>query len=208
MSDRFLIRRYAPDDLDAVYEICLKTGDAGNDATHLYDDPLALGHLYVGPYVTLEPELAFVLEDNAGVCGYGLAALDSESFYARFVDQWLPKVTEAIPKPKADPATWSPTERLYHLMHHPSIELPEALSSYPSHLHLDLLPRAQGQRQGTRMMHALLDALQERGSPGVHLGVHKSNERAIAFYGKHGFEPLKPRPGQHGDSLIMGKRLP
>jgi hypothetical protein len=83
----FGLRPYAPKDFDAVYKVCLKTGDAGRDATHLYKDPKALGHLYVGPYVTLKPSLAFVLEDELGVCGYVLGALDTKIFRERFVGE-------------------------------------------------------------------------------------------------------------------------
>lgn len=71
--------------------MCLETGDSGADGTHLYpDDPLALGHRYTGPYVTLQPDLAFVLEDDEGVCGYTLAALDTHAFYERMTAEWLP----------------------------------------------------------------------------------------------------------------------
>jgi hypothetical protein len=86
----FRIRLYEPRDFDAVYEVCLKTGDAGQDATEFHQDPKALGHLYVGPYVTLEPSLAFVLEDDLGVCGYVLGALDTKPFQERLVKEWLP----------------------------------------------------------------------------------------------------------------------
>src|SRR5665213_4601378 len=40
------IRPYRADDLAALYEICLKTGDSGKDATALYDDPKLIGHVY------------------------------------------------------------------------------------------------------------------------------------------------------------------
>ena len=58
----FTIRPYHPEDLDGLYDICLKTGDTGEDATGLYDDPKLLGHLYAAPYAVLEPDLTFVLE--------------------------------------------------------------------------------------------------------------------------------------------------
>ena len=88
----FTIRPYLTEDFEALYEICLKTGDSGQDASHLFDDPMILGHFYTGPYLTLEPELAFVLEDDQGVCGYVLGALDSTLFYQRFVKKWLPDI--------------------------------------------------------------------------------------------------------------------
>ncbi len=181
------IRPYQPQDLAAVYEVCLRTGDAGRDASHLIDDPDILGHLYVGPYVTLEPELAFVLEDAQGVCGYVLGALDSERFEQRFRCEWLPRLRPRYPAPSGEPASWSATEQLYHRLHHPGSDLPEALRTYPSHLHIDLLERAQGRGHGRRMMRRLLSALREHGSYGVWLGVDRRNERAIGFYRTVGF---------------------
>lgn len=206
MTASVRIRPYAPQDLDAVYHVCLKTGDAGNDASHLHEDPKALGHIYVGPYVTLQPELAFVLEDQEGVCGYVLGALDTQQFYHACLSSWLPRLTPGLPDPAGDPTTWTPTQQLYHWLHHPRLELPDELSGYPSHLHIDLLPRAQGKGHGSEMMHTLLDALRRLGSPGVHLGVAARNQRAQAFYTKLGFITLRPTGGGH-DTVFMGKRL-
>ena len=62
-----MIRAYQPSDLDALYDICLDTGNGGLGARHLFDDPRLLGHAYVGPYVAFEPDLAFVVEDDHGV---------------------------------------------------------------------------------------------------------------------------------------------
>ena len=203
----FTLRSYQPTDLEAVYDICLKTGDSGEDATHLYDDPKALGHLYAGPYVALEPELAFVLEDEAGVCGYILGAFDTESFYQRLLTEWLPHIRQDLPEPAGDPATWSRTERLYHVIHHPLETgyaiLHAPLRPYPSHLHIDLLPRAQGQGQGARLMQGLFEALRERGSPAVHLGMGVSNTRAGRFYEKLGFTELL----RVGSAVYLGRGL-
>lgn len=204
MMPPFSIRPYAPQDLDAVYDICLKTGDAGNDATHLYEDPRVLGHIYVGPYVILQPELAFVLKDQESVCGYILGALDTQQFYHAYLSTWLPRLAPELPKPTGDPQAWTPTQRRYHMLHHPRLEVPDELSDYPSHLHIDLLPRAQSRGNGTRMMHVLLDALKALGSPGVHLGVAQSNQRAQAFYAKLGFTRLKQTSSR---TVFMGKRL-
>ena len=37
-------------DLDAFYSISLATGLAGNDAAHLYEDGMLVGHIYSAPY--------------------------------------------------------------------------------------------------------------------------------------------------------------
>src|SRR5436190_8969001 len=81
----FTLRRAEPRDTDAAYEVCLATGDGGRGARHLYADPKALGHIYVGPYLKLEPELTFVLEDTQAVSGYVLGALDTEKFQTAYV---------------------------------------------------------------------------------------------------------------------------
>lgn len=203
----FQIRPYVNHDFGAVYHVCLKTGDAGQDASHLYDDPKLLGHRYVGPYVSLQPELAFILEDEQGVCGYVLGAHDTKAFYQAYLTTWLPQVTPHIPDPSGDPNLWTPTEHLQHELHHPRLEVPEALQTFPSHLHIDLLPRAQGQGNGQRMMHTLLDSLRDQNSPGVHLGVSPHNHRAQRFYQKLGFDRLTPSNQHCADTVFMGKRL-
>jgi ribosomal protein S18 acetylase RimI-like enzyme len=199
----FNIRRCEPRDEDAVYEVCLRTGSNGTDATHLFDDPKALGHLFVGPYMRLEPELAFVLEDDRGVCGYVLAALDSRKFYDAYLTKWLPDIRKQYSAPTGDPATWTETQKVYHQFYHPDIFLPEPYAEYPSHLHIDLLPRAQGRGLGKEMMSLILHELMEKRSPGVHLGMWIANTRAEKFYKKLGFHEL----ARVGESLYLGKKL-
>jgi len=59
--------------------------------------PLFFPSRFVGPYVDLCRDLSFVLEDSQGVCGYVLAALDSQEFYGRFKTEWLPSVLHKYP---------------------------------------------------------------------------------------------------------------
>ncbi len=92
----YQIRPYNTSDHDTVYEICLKTGNSGRGAEHLHDDPMILGHIYAGPYITLEPESAFVLEDEMGVCGYIIGALNTNSFYNKVKSDWLPNSKKNI----------------------------------------------------------------------------------------------------------------
>jgi len=192
-----------PTDEDAAYEVCLRTGYNGGDAGHLHEDPRALGHIYVGPYVRFAADLAYVLEDGRGVCGYVLGAMDSRSFYEAYLEQWLPELRRGHPPPTGDPAGWTPSQKLYHEYHHPDVYWPEPYEHYPSHLHIDLLARAQGQGQGRRLMEVELRAMAERGSPGVHLGMGIGNTRAERFYRALGFTELTRRR----DALYLGLRL-
>ena len=185
------VRRYGPADLGTLYRICLETGDSGEDATHLYRDPLVLGHVFTAPYATLEPRLAFVTEDDAGVSGYVLGAVDTAAFEERLEREWWPPLRGSYPDPDGAPADgWSPDQRMAHTIHHPRRTPAELLREYPSHLHIDLLPRAQGRGLGGRLIRRFLDELREQGSRGVYLGVGARNIRAIGFYRHMGFEEL------------------
>lgn len=199
----FTIRPYRPSDLDALYDICLKTGDIGEDATDLYDDPKLLGHLYAAPYAALESALTFVLEDSRGVCGYILGAFDSKTFYERLETEWFPPLREQYPKPTGHEENWTRDERIAKQFY----EEPQKstfLEAYPSHLHIDLLPRAQGSGNGRALMETFLAALKDEGSLGVHLGTSPKNVRSEKFYLKMGFHELKRREPY---TLVMGKRL-
>ena len=198
------IRGYKPSDLPELYRICLRTGDSGDDATGRYADPDLLGHVYVGPYVELEPELVFVVEDDIGVAGYVLGALDTTDFEERAERRWWPPLRDRYPAPDPDRRdSWTPDERIAHLIHHPVRTPEERVAAYPSHLHIDLLPRCQGRGYGRQLIETLCDALRERGSHGVHLGVGVRNQRAIGFYRHVGFHEIDAHPG----GLVMAKPL-
>lgn len=202
------IRPAGARDAPAAFHVCLKTGEAGEDAAaHYPEDPDALGRLFVGPYLAIEPELSLVLEDAAGVCGYALAALDSRTFYARYDAEYRPRLCERFPRPQGDPAGWTPAQHLYYRYHVPDYFCPEPYEEYPSHLHIDLLPRVQGRGHGRRMMERLMEMLRGGGSPGVHLGVSARNARARGFYGRQGFRELATGGSGRDGVVYMGIRL-
>ena len=80
------VRPYRPGDRAAVYRICLLTGQDGGDATGLYPDDL-IPDVYAGPYVELEPDLAFVLDTTDGVAGYVIGAADTREFVRRYREE-------------------------------------------------------------------------------------------------------------------------
>ncbi|MEO5873682.1 MAG: GNAT family N-acetyltransferase [Streptosporangiaceae bacterium] len=177
------IRKFRLDDEYAVYDICLRTGEAGADASDLYEDPRLLGHVYAGAYLRFTPEFASVVEEGA-VLGYVLGAPDTREFERRCEQEWWPQLRRRYADPVA-PAT--PDERLMQRIHHPGHAREDLLGQYPSHLHIDLLPQAQGKGYGRSLMEALLEELAATGSPGVHLGIDARNAGAQQFYPKLGF---------------------
>ena len=74
---------------------------------------------------------------------------------------------------------------------------------FASHLHIDLLEKAQGRGIGKAMMNLVLDSLRDQGSKGVHLGMGAQNSRAFTFYTKLGFSLLD----KSEDEWTMGLKL-
>jgi GNAT superfamily N-acetyltransferase len=203
-----ILRDYRPGDDEGAYYVCLKTGDHGDDGEpYFQEDPDALGRIYVGPYLKFEPDLALMLEDEAGICGYALGAFDSRAFYERYEREWRPALCAQFPDPHGDQAHWTRVQAVHHAYHHPEYFWPEPYDQYPAHLHIDLLPRKHRQGYGSRMMHELMNKLRDKGSPGVHLGMSAHNERAYCFYTKLGFVELARHGEGEDETIYMGKRL-
>ena len=202
------IRTYQPTDKAAAYYICMKTGDRGGDGEPFYkEDPDALGRIYVGPYLEYEPDFALMLEDEKGVAGYALAALNAKKFFDRYEQEWRPTLCNEFQEPSGDKKAWSRVEQVYHLYHHPDYFVPASFEDYPAHLHIDLLPRTQGQGWGRRMIEDLAKRLQNQGAPGVHLELGGMNQRAYGFYRAIGFQELSRQGAGEDESICMGLKL-
>lgn len=206
LADGFRLRQATAEDHAAMRLVCLRTGDSGKDATDREDDPDLLGTIYAVPYQVLEPDFAFVVEIEGGVCGYVLGALDTLEFNRRLERDWFVPVRKHIRDPGPDQSLWRGSDWARHLIHHPELIFPPALSPYPSHGHIDLLPEAQGRGIGRTAMGVLMQRLREASSPGFFLQVSPANRRARHFYAKLGFETLRS-PDLPSHSTFMARSL-
>jgi ribosomal protein S18 acetylase RimI-like enzyme len=188
------------DDLPALYYVCLRTGDAGDDASDRFDDPDLLGSVYVGPYVVLEGTVAFAGVDIEGVGGYVLAAIDTADFEASCERDWWPGLRERYPL--HEPRRSARDHEMVTHIHRPPTMPDRVVERYPAHLHIDLLPRLQGGGHGRTMIETLVAELQRAGASGVHLGVAARNVRAIGFYEHLGFTTLH----EDASGRLMGRR--
>jgi ribosomal protein S18 acetylase RimI-like enzyme len=187
MDNRHFIRPYQPADLPDLYRICLLTADNGQDATGLFEEPNLPGEVFAAPYVRFESSLALVVQDDDGVGGYVLAALDSRAFAERLERDWWPALR--VSYPQREPASYrSPMERLViGDIHDPWPVDDDLVRRFPSHLHIDLLPRLQGRGLGRQLIEATATSLRVHGSSGLHLHVSQGNEQAARFYRHLGF---------------------
>jgi len=186
-ADTARIRHARPDDDAAVADICLRTAASGSDATGVLSDDGMWADLFALPYLELEPELAWVVDDGSTVQGYLVGTADSARFARRFRELWMPRVAGRYPPGERS----TPLEAaLVAMLQNPEHDLLPELEAYPAHLHIDLLPSAQGHGWGRRLMATFFAELRGRGVAGVHLSVAADNHRAIAFYRHLGLREL------------------
>jgi ribosomal protein S18 acetylase RimI-like enzyme len=198
----FVITRLRRGDEEALAEVCLQTGQQGNDASGLYVDDDLLPDMYVRPYLELEPSLVSVLRKGARVCGYLVAAADTSEFVRAYQGRWLPKLTARygsaadIPEPSGSLVARA-------LAPESMLPSPDILQRYPAHLHINLVAEARGRGFGNSLMQRLFSQLRRALVPGVHLSYGTQNVGAGHFYARLGFEEL--RRGRA--SVLLGQRV-
>jgi ribosomal protein S18 acetylase RimI-like enzyme len=184
-----IIRGYRPADLDAVYDICVRTAEGGAGAVGMYSTDKVMGDIFAAPYVTHEPQHAHVLDDGDGnAVGYILGTADTAAFVRWYREVWIPETALRMPPPAHPPV--APDDDMLALHHHPERMLVPELAGYPAHLHIDLLPQWQGKGWGRGLMTAFLDGMAAAGVARVHLGMLSTNTSARAFYDRLGFHEI------------------
>ncbi len=178
------IRKCTEKDRAAMQNICLETA---NDYWKTNDDiKEAVVEVFCNYYLDEEADHCFVTTNEADeAVGYILCAPDYETYYKKFTERIGKSKNEITKKVGAQ-----------------SAEDPKDFAKdYPAHLHIDLLPCAQGHGEGRKLIETLCEHLKSIGVKGVMLDVGADNTGAIAFYKKVGFTVLQENEG----GLIMGK---
>lgn len=182
-----------------LYRICLETGDNGGDATGTIDSKI-LGHIFAAPYAYFEPKHCHLLCLEGRVCGYILGTSNSIRFKYSCEKHWWPQLRKEYPLPEILDGS---TETKMITMIHEGLNCPYVVNQYPAHLHIDLLPQAQGKGFGYKLIEKFCQGLINQGIQGVHLGVGRANTRACLFYQKCGFTVLE----ENEQEFIYGKKL-
>ncbi|BDV31468.1 GNAT family N-acetyltransferase [Microbacterium terricola] len=187
------IRPFRRGDEPALAEICLRTADAGADATGVLADDDLWAEIFVLPYVARHPEWAWVVEgDDGRLVGYLVGAPDTDAFEEWFAGEWWPQFADRWPAPQAERSRQDGI-LIYAYGRRPGAEPFSA--EYPAHLHIDLLPEAQGQGLGRRLIDTYAAALSAAGVRGLHLVADAANAGAGAFYERIGFDEIPAHDG-------------
>ena len=204
-----MIRPYRESDHAAVYDVCVRTADAGGDARGKYHSDDLMPDLFAGPYLFLEPDFAFVLDDGNRAVGYVIGTPDTAAFARAYRARWIPRLAGRYPPPIPGPPDppGNPDEEMLALHYQPERMVWPGLDEYPAHLHIDLLPPFQGAGHGRAMMETFYAAAAGAGAVGVHVAVSKANTRAIGFYRRLGFRPLEVAEAGETSVVYFGRPL-
>ena len=150
-----------------------------------------MGHIYSAPYAALSPSTCFVAENGSEVVGYVVGAIDTCSFEEQLEDEWWPGLRAIYADPQELPQSiWNADQKRCFMIHHPQKTPAEITKEYPSHLHLNQLPQAQGIGIGSSLLKAWLHKAHALGAIGVHIGADAQNKRALRFWKARGFQKL------------------
>uniref|UniRef100_A0A4Y0BTA9 N-acetyltransferase domain-containing protein n=1 Tax=Anopheles funestus TaxID=62324 RepID=A0A4Y0BTA9_ANOFN len=228
----YSIRPYTFSDEATLYDICHKTANDG-DVLDARPTQSTLTHLiadrYLGPFLTMAPELCMVIEDhNEQIVGYACAALDTKTFIRNMEHCWIPEmclkypVSLAAPEPVASsdvnpgdissPAVGKASQMVcdsINYFHNFKNEYPAAvLAKHPSLMCCRILKEhfLEDETVCKRVVTVLLAALRCYGSSfGVHVCINRNDRFLYQFYAKLGFVEI---PVVEPDtSLYMGRNF-
>ncbi len=198
--DRITIRGCCKDDLEAITEICYRTGFLGEDlaVTGRFNDRKLFGYLFCQYYVLYETENCFVAidnEDNGRVVGYIIGTCSTKKQQRRFALSFAWRIILRLifltswKYPESFATVW------FFLK---SFKLEEGLSidynKYPAHLHINVLGTHQRMGIGEALLEAFEANIRNK-AVGIHLGTTSMNNKAIPFYMKKGYSVLREVDG-------------
>lgn len=170
------IRKYRPEDKEAVRKICIETSAFDVNKKNM---KRFLSLMYSDYYTTFAQGSCFVaVDEEENVVGYLLCATDFFAYHQCFKHFYQ----NEIDKLGLKYALMSRNEILLHMLF---------AKKYPAHLHIDLTAACRRQGVGSRLIAALKEDLKEKGIHSVMLSCGASNTAAVRFYEKNGFKTVR-----------------
>jgi ribosomal protein S18 acetylase RimI-like enzyme len=194
------IRPYRDSDLAAVYDICVETANAGKGARGRYSTDDLVPDTVAGPYVVLEPEHAYVLDNGERAVGYVIGTANTPAFVAAYRERWMPQLRTRY-QPLSKPPETEEEHRL-DAMFHPERWLVPELADHPAHLHINLLDGYRGSGRGREMISTFLVSVAAAGAASCYLSVRPANVNAKGFYARLGWRPVEVPGADPGTYLV------
>ncbi len=195
MDDHAIIRKYRPEDREAVREISWNTADKGRTVDLYFHDHEAVADILTRYYTDRSPESLWVAECNGAVVGYLTGCLDTRRCERAMVWKIGPRAAAGA---IARGALWrAETWRLLAALTYTALlgGKPKVdLSKYPAHLHINLRQGFRGRGLGRQLIEHFRRQVLEQSLGGIHLVAWGENEAGRRFFEAMGFRLLGQQP--------------
>ncbi|XP_053984265.1 protein O-GlcNAcase isoform X2 [Hylaeus volcanicus] len=189
-SKIYTIRPYLATDEETVYAVCNKICGCTM--------PSAVADRLLGGFLTLSPEMCMVVEDESGIVGYALAALDVKAFNTKMAVSVIPELRMKYPLNDNMNDLPQNVQDAIQYFHSFVPDVSEHLCrQYSSILFCAVLPSVTDQSVPKRLITCILAALRANGSFGVHTTMPSTEKESQEFYSKLGFVDLNPAFEEH-----------
>ena len=196
-----IIRPYRDSDRAAVYDVCVETANTGQGVRGRYSNDDLVPDIFAGPYLYLEPQHAYVLDNGERAVGYIIGTADTPGYVAAYQERWVPLLLARY-RPLSGPPVTEEEHRIDVMFHPERILLPE-LAAHPAHLHINVLAGYRGSGYGRELMNVFLSSVAAAGAASCHLMVGESNVNARSFYQRLGWQPVAVRDALPGACLLV-----
>ncbi|XP_012287820.1 protein O-GlcNAcase isoform X3 [Orussus abietinus] len=195
-SKIYTIRPYESGDEDAVHAACNRI--AGCTTSSAVADRLVAG------YLTLCPEMCMVVEDEDGIVGYALAALNIKTYNQKMAVSLIPEFRLKYPLEITTEDMPSNIKDAIEYFHSFVSEVPEQICrQHPSQISCAVLPSVTDQSIPKRLITCVLAALRANGSFGVHSLIPVADKEMHEFYGKLGFVDVNQSQEENTSVVTM-----
>jgi len=207
------VRRYRPEDAEAVRRISCETALYGQSMDALFQGRPLISEALIGYYSEFEPEALFVAESQGRVIGYLTGCLDSRRFEAFFARHILLRLLWISLREGYwhRPAFWKIAGAAVSAAGRWSKIRDEVLARYPAHCHLNLDAAFRQAGTGSTLLEVFFHYMAEHKVRGIH--IVSATEGGKSFFTKNSFSVLAryaaPHlPGSpHHETWVMGKEL-
>ena len=170
------IRPVHINDTPALYRVCLLTSDAGQSAEFSHQFPELPGLYYIDPLVKQPPTFGFVLvssnsEVREEILGYLLATTDTRRHQAIIEEKCYAPLRPKYPNDPYPTGSTARDQFIINRIHKPLIRPQHLVDMTPTHIHINILPQAQRQGWGVKLIDYAVNHLKQMGQSGLFLGI-------------------------------------
>jgi len=186
--EQVTIRSYQAQDYQGVRDVCCATGLLGEPVVKVFNDEEIFADLFTKYYTDVEPESAFVMENQGKIVGYVLGCRDRRKLRKYFLVKILPQI---VPKIIWRYFTrYNPQERKWvRRVAFDGIKGGFCSSPGSAHLHIDLLKEYRGLGVGKTLINKFFQHMRDKGVDKIYGGVWSFNDRKTKdLYRKLGFQ--------------------